>query len=428
MFISLPGIESEVDKLIALGNFEGALANMVVGVHNHHKAPDLAHQFLYYPKFDRQIEQLAAALKAQATPNEVSAPRAASGNTLIIATELYQVGGHSRVVEDFARELDSPTIVLTDLFSRYRNDQNMLNWILDGFSHTPVVYLPQRSLWAKCRALLELTNRLQPSSIFYFNHHQDPIPFVATLGHDGAKKAFVHHADHHPSLGVTFPGVTHVDLTDERAVTCARELQQQVKLLRLYVPDLGLKQFSPVAGSALSVVTSGTQVKFARSGPLALQEIAKAVLETTTGNFFHIGPIEADWVDEIRAHLQGAQIDPARFVSGGAVKSLWQSLAGLDAHLYLGSAPVGGGRAAIEAQGCGYPLAFYRVPDPTSLVAGDSFYANKDLAWATLSELRSLLSSIGPQLTGLSRQARAFYEQDFSRQDFVRVLASITGA
>ena len=113
MFSSLPTVEADIDRLIAATRYNDALANMVVGVHNHYKAPEVAHHALYYPAFDRQIEQLSAVLAASTPP---AAERPASRNTLIIATELYQMGGHSRVVEDFARELESPTIVLTDLF------------------------------------------------------------------------------------------------------------------------------------------------------------------------------------------------------------------------------------------------------------------------------------------------------------------------
>ena len=58
MFSSLPAIEADIDSLIAQARYNDALANMVVGVHNHYKAPEVAHHALYYPAFDRQIERL----------------------------------------------------------------------------------------------------------------------------------------------------------------------------------------------------------------------------------------------------------------------------------------------------------------------------------------------------------------------------------
>lgn len=424
MFTGIPQAEAEVERLIASEHYNEAAANMAVAVHNHYKSPGIAHHTLYYPVFDRQIEQLSQRLEAQCPP----APEAAlSRNNLIIATELYQLGGHSRVVEDFARELESPTVVLTDMFSSYRKEPNHLNWVYDTYPDTPVITLPQLTLWERCRALRTLTQRLQPRNIFYFNHHQDPLAFIGTLGHRGSRKTLIHHADHNPSLGVTLPGLAHADFTDELAAVCERDLKQPTQVLPLYVPDFGCKLFSAAAPDALSVVTSGTQVKFARSGELALQNMAHAVLTSTRGNFFHIGPLEAEWLAEIKAHLETQGTDPNRFVAMGSVTSLWKALGSLDAHVYLGSAPVGGGRAAIEAQGCGYPLAFYRVNEPGSLVAADSIYADKALGWSTLAELSALLKAMGPEHARLSAGARGLYERRFSRAEFLRVLRVLSG-
>lgn len=425
MFVHAPAAEAAIDAHIDAGRANDALANIVVGVHNHYKTPQAAHSHLYYPGLDRQLERLAQALAAQ-HPDPLPA-QAPSANNLIIATELYQVGGHSRVVEDFARELESPILVLTDMFGSYRTEPRHLDWLVDAFGRASVIVLPQRTLWTKCQALLELTRRLQPRNIFYFNHHQDPVPFVGTLSHPGARKTLIHHADHNPSLGATLPALAHVDLTDELAATCRRELAREVSVLPLYVADAGCKDFTPFEPGAFSVVTSGTQVKFARSGELALQRIAQTVLRATRGRFFHIGPLDAEWLAEIHAHLQSADVDPTRFVTMGSVPSLWQSLAALDAHVYLGSAPVGGARAAIEAQGCGYPLAYYRVNDPGSLVAVDSIVASKELGWSTLEELATLLGQFSPDdHARWSARSRSFYDGRYSRQQFLRELGRIS--
>lgn len=423
MFTAIPAVEAQVDQLIAQGRHNEALAHISVGVHQHYKSPEVAHHALYYPQLDRQMEQIAQALAAAHPPATVSPTR----NNLVIATELYQVGGHSRVVEDFMRELESPTLVLTDMFGNYRKEPRHLDWVQDAYPDASVIALQPQTMWGKCRALLSLTQRLAPRNIFYFHHHQDPIALVGTLPHGGARKTLVHHADHNPSLGCTLPGFAHADFTDELAAVCARELGVAPTVLPLYVADSGLKPFSPAADDNWSVITSGSQVKFARSGELALQNIVQTVLAATKGRFIHIGPMDAEWGAEIRAHLGANGIDPNRFLSTGPVASLWQALGSLDAHIYLGSAPVAGGRAAIEAQGCGYPLAFFRVADESSLVAADSIYANKELGWRTLPELATLLGAMGKNLPQLSAQARGFYQQHYSREQFLRVLAGLSG-
>ena len=425
MFVSLPAIELEIHKLIAFERYNDALVNILMSVNRHYKLPDVARNFLYYPRFDRQIQQLSDVLVATGAP---TLPRAITDNTLIIASELYQVGGHSRVIADLAREVPSPTIVVTDAFSKYRDTPVNLSWILDAFEDVSLIVLPQPGLWAKSRALSLLTQRLQPRSILYFNHHQDPVPFVGTLGHVGSRKTLVHHCDHNPCLGVTLAGVDHVDFTEELAQTCATQLNFAPQILPLYVPDAGKRQFAPLGNNGFSVVTSGTHVKFARTGELALQNIAQTVLDNVRGLFFHIGSIEGEWVAEIRSHLELNRIDPRRFAPLGPVPSLWDALGKLDGHLYLGSAPDGGGRAAIEAQGCGYPVAFFRANQPGPIQEVDSLYADKQLGWSNLVELSALLRAFWPQQARLSEEARAFYDERFSRGPFVRALNRITGA
>lgn len=423
MFISLPAIESEIDELIAASRYNDALATMLVGVHNHYTLPEAEHRFLYYPCFDKQIQRLADILDAAGEPSR-STP--VSRNTLIVASLLQQVGGHSRVIEDVAREVELPTLVITDMFWTYRNTPDQLNWLLDSFDFASVIVLTQRSLWAKCGALRRLTERLQPRNILYFGHHQDPIPFVGTLGHSGSQKTLIHHCDHNPSLGNTLAGIKHADFSEELARTCSNHLNRDARLLPLYVPDAGRKRFAPAKDDAFSVVTSGTSNKFARTGAITLQAIAQTVLSAVRGNFFHIGPLDEEWVAEIKAHLEQNAIDPGRFVPLGPVTSLWTSLASLDALLYLGSAPVGGGRAAIEAQGCGYPVLFFRVIDPGSSLEVESLYANRQLGWSTLSELSALLTEITPRLAQLSDEARSFYDQRYSHDQFARTLKEIT--
>lgn len=423
MSVHLPDAEAAVGQLIAEGRHNDALANLYAHVYNSHLAPEWKHSHLYYPGFDRQMGQLAAALDLE--PGRQPDPPA-RGGTLIIASEMYQTGGHSRVIEDIAREVAAPTIVLTDLWWRFRKGLDHLNPIMDANPNATVLLLLERTLWDKCRELRKLTQRLAPSNILYLQHHYDPIAFVGTLGHRGSRKTLVHHCDHNPSLGNTVEGVEHADFTAEMAAACSAALARPARVLPLYVADAGPKRFDAVAGHTFSVVTSGTQNKFARSGPLALREIAAAALGGAAARFYHIGPMEDDWLAEIRTHLAQRQIAPDRFVAIGPVGSLWKALAGLDAHLYIGSAPIGGGRAAIEAQGCGYPLAHYRVKDQGTAIGSESIYASEELGWSNLDQLTALLQTVAPRLPELSRRARAMYEERFSREQFVRVLGEMT--
>ena len=105
------------------------------------------------------------------------------------------------------------------------------------------------------------------------------------------------------------------------------------------------------------------------------------------GSYFHIGPLDEAWVAELRSHLASQGLDPQRFVYRGLVPSLWAELQQLDAACYLGSAPVGGGRAAVEAQGCGYPLVFFNGQEQGSLLANYGLYADQELGWGDVLDL-----------------------------------------
>jgi hypothetical protein len=124
------------------------------------------------------------------------------------------------------------------------------------------------------------------------------------------------------------------------------------------------------------------------------------------------------WVSEIRAHLRAHGIDPTRFVHHGLVPSLWTTLKGLDAAVYIGSAPIGGGRAAIEAQGCGYPLMYFGGSEAAGTAGNERLYANRELKWSTWSELKQLLGSIGPAHGAQSHRARQLYLDQHSRAPF----------
>ncbi len=422
MFASLHDLESHVSELIAIARYSDAIANMLVGVHNHNRLSIVNRKVLYYPGLDRQIQKLADALVVGVSP---SMNLQLSYNTLIVASEIYQVGGHSRVIIDIVKEARSPIVVLTDMLWRFRKEPHHLDWFIRICDNATVIVLPQLTAWDKCQGLKVLTDQFQPSNILYFNHPEDPIPFVGTLGHKGSRKTLVHHNDHTPSLGSTLIGVHHVDFVEEMAETCARHLDRDALVLPLYVEDSGVKTFTPVHGNLISAVTSGTHIKYAREGKMALQGIVQTVLNSLGGSFFHIGELSTEWVSEIRAHLLNVGLEPERFVILGQVPSVWKAIERLDAHIYIGSAPVGGGRAAIEAQGCGYPLAFFRVDDQGPAIGSDSLYASKQLGWSNLSELTATIMHVMSNHSELSSIARAHYEKNYSRAEFNRILSRI---
>jgi hypothetical protein len=419
--LRLPEAEAAIEQRVNEGDAESALALLMRAVHQTYRQPEFSHRALYYPGLDQQLQQLAAHF---APVFDGCAGRPVAGD-LIIATEVYALGGHSRVLEDAARELARPLIVLTDVFGTLAQDPAQLEAIRRRYAPAEVHALAENSLTAKARALAALVAARHPARILHFGHHQDPLPYVATLGHRASRQVFFHHADHNPSLGPTLPDLHHVDCTASMAQRCTGDLGRPAAWLPLYVPDLGARPTRPVVGRAFSVATSGHPAKFAREGELSLARIAAVALGAIDGRFFHIGPLPDDWRDEIRAHLAACGLAPERFVSLGLVPSVWQALKDIDAAVVIGSAPVSGGRAGVEAQGCGCPVLCFTGFAEGSLLADFSSYADLALGWADLEQLAERLATIAPQHAAASQRARRFYEQHFSRRRFAQVLGQV---
>lgn len=424
MCVHLDDVSAEVDTLTQDRRYDDALSRIVAGVHNNYRLETVAHKALYYPDLDRQVGTLAGILEALRPGTEAGV----SDSHLIIATELYQIGGHSKIVEDLSRELTSPVVVLTDLFGTCHKDGRQLAWVRERLRPATVVALPQASLWSKCEMLHEIARSLQPRSISYLSHHQDPIPFVATLGRTRARKILFHHGDHNPSLGCTLPGLRHVDLSPAAQKACTHGLDRPVDHLPMHVEDQGVRPVPVFKRRGFSVVTSGHPAKFVRAGEFALQEIVMTALRSITGTFFHIGPLDEAWVGEIRAYLARNAVDASRFVHLGLVPSVWAALKQIDAAFYLGSAPVAGGRASVEAQGCGLPVLFFNGFETGPLVENYSLFADGSLGWSGMDQLGALLQTVGPRHAELSAQARRFYEANFSREKFQQALAEILAA
>lgn len=422
---SLPEVEAQVAALIDKDQMTQAMVTMANAINAHFMQEGVAHHALYYPVFDQQLCRMAARLAEHRPAGEVPATHE---NHLFIASELYQIGGHSKVLDDMSRMVRNPVIVLTDTFGNIASHPDQYRWIETHYAHAQVLVLPEATLWQKAEMLRELACRLQSASITYFNHHQDPVPFVGTLEVPGSRKLLVHHCDHNPSLGCTLPQVRHVDITLTLQATCSAHRQEPTDILRLFVADQGCVTMPPLNGMAFNVVTAGRAGKFSQEGPVSLQHLIATTLQTIEGRHIHIGPLSAEWLQDIERHLITRGIDPSRFVHVGAVPSLWGTLKQIDAAVYIGSAPVSGGRGAIEAQGCGYPVLPFTGFEAGSLLADYSSYADLSLGWADLDTLRQQLLALPARHPQLCSQARAFYDAHFSLTQFHDTVQALTQA
>lgn len=420
--VNLEEADYQIGILINNKNYNDALATIINAVNMTFTKPGIAHHKLYYPQLDRRIEELSALMSSKKINTIGKGP----GRHVIIATELYQmIGGHSRVVEDLSIELNSPVIILTDLFGTYHKNPHQLEWIFDKFKHAEIIIVENMTLWKKCQEIQHILCQLNLLSISHFGHHQDPLPYIATLRLNFSREIFFHHCDSNPSLGCTLPNLKHVDFSSKIASVCTEGINKPACTFPLHVKDLGVNFRERIFGNDFSVVTSGRQGKYSRIGPHSLQNIILTSLKTIKGNFYHIGMLDVSWIEEIRALLSANNINNTRFIYLGQVTSLWAELLKLDVAFYISSAPEAGGRASVEAQGSGLPVIYFSGTEAGPLIQNYSLFGNADLKWSSIDELALLLNDIGDKYTQLSLLARQYYLDNFSHINFKRVLMSL---
>lgn len=420
-FALVQDAEDQAAALIERGDLDNALAIIIGNVDSLVPRADLTGRALFLPLFDQLLLEISERIAQQVIPDGLMA---AAGCQLIVATETYNTGGHSRVIEDLCRHLARPVIVLTDLFGRMGSAALPLDYLYRDAGAAAVLTLPPGRPLERAINLLRLVAQLAPERILMLTHHQDAIAYAALASRRlKVPRAFVHHADHNPSLGGTLDHFHHVDLVREIGAACASALQRDVGHLPLHVRDLGARPQPGRAVAQASIATCGAMRKYARRGELAYQSIVATACKTLGGIFHHIGPMPEDWVTEIRDHLRQMGLSPERFQVTGQVPSLWRCLMELDVDVYLASAPMGGGRAAIEAQGCGCPFVYYQHDPAAHPLFTTEVYNPAAPSWSNLDELQAALLRAATQAGALSQASRNFYEAGFGGADYSAAIA-----
>jgi predicted O-linked N-acetylglucosamine transferase (SPINDLY family) len=342
---------------------------------------------------------------------------------VVIASEVYDYGGHTKVIQEILSSVENPILIITDIYDRFA--KNHLFEKVASLFNCPVLILPSEAYLDKARRLAAFINTCA-KNVFILTHHEDAVAIAACQKKLDTTYNFVHHADHNPALGNTVSHFNHVDLFEPMAKLCAQDLSKSVTLLPTSSHDLGAKTFDyPI--QQFSTVTAGSAGKFTMTGDLSLSSIIRASLTTCGGKHYHFGELSAEQVQLIQDSLVQASIDPALFVYVGNVPSLWESLLAIDAHIFLGSAPTPGGKSNLEASGAAYPLLAYVPADaPRYLYVGAE--AQIGLMWSTLNTLTVGLRTVMAEHAKFSQQSRQFYVSNFSSDTFKQKLIQLCDA
>lgn len=367
-------------------------------------------KIIYCEAFDLLINQIASKFSKNYIPN------LDKGNIpVIVCTELYTYGGHSRIVEDL-QYLYSNAIVLCTSFNPFSTKTSFT--ISNGVEGINSVVLPNDSAVNNTARLIKILNGIA-SEVFLVTHHHDTVANVAASSFLGPIY-YIHHSDHRVSLGSSNTKFVHIDLVKNVYDNCCTHLNGCVQFWPQMVMDVGCKEFDYPLKEIITC-TSGSSNKFSWNGNLALPLIIANLLKDSSTIHYHVGHLSNDQLALIYSELNKSSIKNDRFVYITSVRSLWGFFKDFPVNVFIGSAPMHGLRTAIEAQGAGLPILPYLQEKGSSL--DDAYmYPESVMSWSTIDSLLANLRVVIDRHQFYSETSRNFYIANFSISNFTNAI------
>lgn len=356
-------------------------------------APTVRGHKLFVRGLDETIPHIASTLQLRDRQGEKS-----NDNVCVIATQLYGVGGHSKVVADITRLIggEQVSLILTDLYGdiAYRRLIGE-DLAARGYHCRTLLALKAPSVLDRTVELYRVLCAIQPTRIFLLHHHMDVCAVAATYPFRDVTE-FVHHADHLPCLGATVPYSAHVDLTYTCHPICAAAGLNPV-YSGMTLPDITIVQNVTKAGGPLVFGTCGNIGKYRREGRESRFRWVDWVipaLRAPDSKFIHIGPVDPALEQEVRQGLAEAGLNPQRYIFVGPTPNLQAALIAHQVDVYVSSYPEGGGRATLEAMAAGVPAVAPSEAEMGPLVQ----YSSPLSGWALVYDPADLPGAISDAL------------------------------
>jgi glycosyltransferase involved in cell wall biosynthesis/predicted nucleic acid-binding Zn-ribbon protein len=418
---SIAALESEVHVLVECGKFGDALdaiRQFAEAVINNQRSVGKVFASADLDKLCRYVGEVAANKAGISSPNLIERK-----GTVILATELVNAGGHVELIKDIIRLklFDAPiSILLTDILDRAEED------IITNFSVTYGVTIEVamgRSTYDRLMWVFDRLRGLVPTTLVLLTYNQDSVGIAAASSHVADNVIFIHHGDHHLSLGVTCKDFIHVDPHNIGFFHCKDELGIKNNYywpLTVNCDALEPRSNSFLVDGNLVTCSSGRPEKFDASNYLYdYFKLIPKLLAATSGRHIHIGSLTTDMEAKLQHGLMTEGVDPARFINIPWVPSVARALIENNVDLYISSFPIGGGKASIEAMAAGIPLLMHQN-------YLSRFHGGEDLAypdawiWRNEADLLDIVSNITvDDLMRHSLLSRAHYDKFHSDQSLI---------
>ena len=331
----------------------------------------------------------------------------------ILATVLYDSGGHTAVIRDLAAALPHPPIALWLTMAH----PSALTMKRSSVARAGMVgktrFFPGHKALGCARQMVAALARLRPERLFLLHHPEDCIAVVVAVAARamGTTIVLLHHADRTPSVGIFLPDLTIVDLNSRCAAFTRNSLGLGSALLPLSCPDPGKRDYPFLSDGSLTTALSGSAKKVAAIASPAYPDLVTSVLLSTGGRHVHIGPLPAGMLRNISGALQKKGLSAESFVHVPKTTSLEAAFRLYSIDLMINTYPRGGAKTAVESMASGVPM-LWNSPDPGLDRMRLQMKYPQAPFWRNLDELKQLLQGIDREwLIQQSMAAREWYEQ-----------------
>ena len=420
----ISALESAVHVGVGRGEFGKALESVRTFAEDIIFDPASVATVFVSPELDLLCKHIGEAKASSLVTEQVQA----RVGTLILASEISKAGGHNELIKDIVRLhlFDMPvSLVLTDCFSRL---ESKLPADFSFENKIPVDVLTGRDDEEKFSNILQLIFSRPSKRLVLLTHNQDALGVASAFAAKAAgwveEVVFIHHGDHHLSLGAASTEFIHVDPHQMGYFHCKNELGHAQN--HYWPLTVNLKAIQPRGTPFLSqghlvTCSSGRPEKFEQGAYLYdYWALIPQLLARSKGVHVHIGELHVGQQEKLLANLMDQGVPADRFVHVPWVDSVANALVELRVDLYISSFPLGGGKATLEAMASGTPVLMHESYRSRFHGGVDIAYPGA-LVWRDEAEFLKAIEGLDAEvLRHHSAIAKSHYEKFHDEQVLIR--------
>lgn len=340
---------------------------------------------------------------------------------IYLVSRLQRSGGHSRLVQDFIREQPEKNHLILSTEIGGPSDKDYFLKLYSAQENVFLELAPRGDFEKRLSWLQSMLQKCKAEHVYLFNHHQDSVAIAALVPDLGLNGSFIHHGDHHLSLGVHLAHLNHIDLHPMGYHYCRNELGIDNYYLPLTFEDEEhsiLKTHFAQSGE-LTTATAARSNKVEIPYYVSYLDFVPQLLKITGGRHIHLGKLTPWALRRIYSQMRKQGVQKDRFVYIEWAPSVWKALRDHKVDVYIASFPYGAGLTLIEAMGAGIPVIMHehmysRVLSGLELAYPESF------RWNDPDDLLQYLANLTPLILEEEKQCARLRYETFHRPEILK--------